>query len=73
MMLDRYPFLKYLYVSASNQQANWIFPTYIICKKLRKRETKGILHYLVESVQDFSKILQELILLQKKKVKEVLF
>ena len=33
--------------------------------KIRKRETKAILNKLVESVQIFSKILPELILLQK--------
>ena len=37
---------------------------------LRKRETKAILHYLVESVQDFSKIPLELILQQCSKKKK---
>ena len=44
-----------------------VFLTYIINKKLRKRESKAVLHKLVESVQ----ILWELILLQKKKVRKI--
>ena len=48
--------------------------TYIVYK-IRKRETKAVLHKLpvVESVQGFSTILWELILPKKKKLREIQF